>query len=92
MGNRYYLIKGHHKDDRYSFIELYDYIDQVYYHIDNGKIKKDFFLDFNEDFYSDHKIPISKEKFNWILEQKFLIRNVDETYFLKILGLHEWII
>lgn len=92
MENGYYLVKGHHKDDRYSFIELYDSNDKVYYHVDNGKIKKDFLLDFEQEYYNDHKIPISKEKFNWILEQKILIRNVDEIYFLKILGLHEWLI
>jgi hypothetical protein len=92
MDNRYFLLKGNHKDDRYSFIELYDSIDRVYYRIDNGKIQKDFLLDFNQWYHSDHKIQITEEKFNWILQQKFLIRNVNEPFLLKILGLHEWII
>lgn len=91
MDNRYFLLKGFNYDF-YNFIELYDSKDKIHYQIDNGKIKKDFLLDFNKDWYSDNSIPITEEKFNWILEQKFLIRKVNETYLLKMLGLHEWLI
>jgi hypothetical protein len=91
MNNRYFLITGNHNDDRYSFIELYDKEDHTYYRLDHGKIEKDFLLNFDHPFF-ENKIPITEEKFNWILEQKFLFRNVDKEYLLKSLDLNEWII
>lgn len=91
MNNRYFLIIGSHHDDRYSFIELYDREDRVYYRLDHGKIEKDFLLSYSNILF-EHKIPITEEKFNWILEQKFLFRNVDKKYLLKSLDLNEWII
>lgn len=90
MDNQYFLIIRSHKDDRYNFIELFDEKDNLYYKIDNGKIEKDYLLKF--DIFKENKIPLDKKKFYWILEQKFLIRNVDKEYLLKALGLHEWII
>ena len=90
MDNRYFLIIGNDNDDRYNFIELFDREDNVLYQIDHGKIKKDYLLKF--DFFSEYAVPISKEKFNWILDQKIMIRNTDKHYLLKILDLQEWII